>query len=99
MEPLVVPEDCFVDKPHAYQLKAAAQALYCVKELGLFILGDPTGLGKTFMAVLMAWALRKQPGVVLILVPGSLRNDWHEYLNMIGKTVSISPDSSLFITS
>ncbi|TVY34575.1 DNA repair protein [Lachnellula occidentalis] len=74
--------------PHDYQLKAAAQAIFCLKEYGLFILGDATGLGKTLSATLALYELKHKPGLSLVLCPASLCHHWLRSINGIWESGS-----------
>jgi SNF2 family DNA or RNA helicase len=64
-------------EPKSFQLKAAAQGLYCLEgPFKLFLLGDEMGVGKTLSAILMMWKMREQPGMSIVFCPKSLCQLW-----------------------
>lgn len=63
--------------PRDFQLKVAAQGLYCLLgPLKLFLLGDQMGVGKTLAAILMMWALKDEPGMSLVIAPKNICAQW-----------------------
>ncbi|OBT86747.1 hypothetical protein VE02_06278 [Pseudogymnoascus sp. 03VT05] len=81
VEPLECPEDMTV-VPHAYQLKAAAQADFlCDGPFGGIMIGDGMGLGKTLMAIIAMYLRRNEPGMLLVLCPASLCTQWVETIH------------------
>jgi hypothetical protein len=52
--------------PRDFQLKAAAQGLWCLAgPMKLFLLGDEMGVGKTLTSILIMWAMKDKPGMSL----------------------------------
>lgn len=63
--------------PHAYQLKAAAQADWlCEGPFQGILIGDGMGLGKTLAATIAMHLCRDEPGMSLVLCPASLCSQW-----------------------
>ena len=63
--------------PRNFQLKGAAQGLYCLEgPHKLFLLGDEMGVGKTLSAILMMWKMKEQPGMSIVLCPKNICQTW-----------------------
>jgi SNF2 family DNA or RNA helicase len=68
--------------PRDFQLKAAAQGLYCLDSpMKLFLLGDEMGVGKTLTAILMMWAKKDLPGMSIVICPKSVCRQWERATN------------------
>lgn len=81
VEPMTPPETMKI-KPHDYQCKGAAQINFlCSGPFQGCLIGDPMGLGKTLQAIMSMRAIKDLSGIILVVCPATLCQQWVENIN------------------